>query len=234
MIEDSSINQLRNIPAQPTRASRDCPEDGQLLRLLGDSLEWQDRELLETHAADCEHCIALLGRIGRLEALDPAENISEITMARARKLLQRPRTEFAMGRWAAAAAVVVVIFAAYQFGPGAGVPETEAVPAPEIRNLDHDAYRPTILSPRDGLGVGVPGGEFRWSAVPDTLHYNVRIVSVDGAMLWQEQVQDTEWRIPDDLGLVAGHEYYFRVDAYLRQAKTIRSRHVMFTVDGEE
>ena len=113
-------------------------------------------------------------------------------------------------------------------------PDSAVLPAPEVRNLDPDAYRPRITTPTEGSSLDLPGPLFEWSAVPGSLHYNVRIVSADGTLIWQERVQNSEWRLPEHLRLPAGEEYYFRVDAYLTQAKSLSSRHVMFRISEDD
>jgi hypothetical protein len=153
-------------------------------------------------------------------------------MARARKLVRKPSKIRHASRWAAAAVVLLAVFSVARFGPQSENVETTTLPAPDLRSLDHDAYRPAVLFPSDGARIGVEGSMFRWSMVPGSLHYDVRVVSADGGMIWQERVEGTEWRLPTKLQLAEGEEYYFRVDAYLTEAKRVSSHHVLFRVEA--
>jgi len=49
---------------------------------------------------------------------------------------------------------------------------------------------------------------FSWTAVPESLYYEVRIVSDAGDLLWRERVEGTEWRLPGDLALTPALRLY--------------------------
>jgi hypothetical protein len=196
-MDDQTLNAIfRSMARHETRPAPDCPEDVDLVAALDGSLDPKRRAVIELHAADCDHCVARLGRIGRLKRADSDERVSEITMARARKLVRKPSKIRHASRWAAAAVVLLAVFSVARFGSQSENVETTTLPAPDLRSLDHDAYRPAVLFPSDGARIGVEGSMFRWSMVPGSLHYDVRVVSADGGMIWQERVEGTEWRLP--------------------------------------
>jgi hypothetical protein len=74
---------------------------------------------------------------------------------------------------------------------------------------------------------------FRWTEVPGSLFYDVRLLDPDGEVLLRERVETTRWLIPDKLHLQAGGEYYVRVDAYLDDERFLSSEHVVFHVRSE-
>jgi hypothetical protein len=77
----------------------------------------------------------------------------------------------------------------------------------------------------------VPGdGTFEWTPVPESLYYQLRIVSDEGDLIWQGRVDGTQWALPSDLPLVPGSEYFVRVDAYLAEAKAVNSDYFLFQV----
>jgi len=223
---------FRGAARHVTAPTPDCPDDGVLVLALDGALDPEQRAVFESHVADCDHCIARLGRIGRLWHSDGDEHVPDISLARARKLVRKPSLIRQAPRWAAAAAVVLAVLSTALLLDRQ--PELTGLPGtapPEVRTLDREAYRPAVLFPGNGETVGIHGLKFRWSEVSDSLHYDIRVVSADGGLVWQERVSDTEWRLPDDLRLEDGEEYYFRVDAYLTEAKSVSSRHVLFRVE---
>jgi len=77
----------------------------------------------------------------------------------------------------------------------------------------------------------IPGdGVFRWTAVSNSLYYQLRIVSDEGDLVWQGRVDGTHWVLPAGLSLAPGAEYFVRVDAYLTEAKALNSDYLLFRV----
>jgi hypothetical protein len=89
---------------------------------------------------------------------------------------------------------------------------------------------PQVLAPANGATIDPGSLVFQWSEVPDSLFYDVRVVTDEGDLIWQERVEDTRLGLPGHLQLKPGSEYFVQVDAYLAAAKSISSRHVPFTV----
>lgn len=100
----------------------------------------------------------------------------------------------------------------------------------QSRNTDPDAFRPQILAPREGAAIDVAKTLFRWTEIQGSLYYDIRIVTGEGDMVWQDRVDGTEWTLPGHFQLEPGAQYYVRVDAYLAEAKSVNSRHLLFTV----
>jgi hypothetical protein len=222
-------------PILGLRPGTDCPDEQILTAALDGDLEGIERTTFEAHVSGCDYCLAQLGRIARLKRDVASEEISDFTMARAQRLIRSRRVLPRAPAWAAAAMVgFAAILTTLWFIQAPQTPEPGTIPVPEVRNIDPDVYRPQVLFPSDGAAVDLRHRAFEWTPVPGTLHYDVRIVSADGAVIWQERVENPEWRLPGHLRLAAGEDYYFRVDAYLTQAKSLSSRHVMFRVETDD
>jgi len=214
-----------------TEPTPDCPDDVHLASALDGALDPSQQAAFEAHVASCDHCIARLGRIGRLRRADGLERASDISLAKARKMVRKSSLTHHAPRWATAAVVLLAIFSAARIGLQQQDVESTPASASEIRSFDHDAYRPVVLFPSEGVTLDGRGTLFSWSRVQGSLYYNVRVVSADGGVVWQERVENSEWRLPADLHLSANEEYYFRVDAYLTEAKSVSSRHILFRVE---
>ena len=215
-----------------------CPEDQQIAEYYDDVLDQSERSRLERHLVDCRFCLARLGILQRLEQNPMAPRIPEEVLATAKSMrpgpVSRPKRAPA---WAVAAVLVIAVSVFYQFtsvrdyGQDAlprlhlNEPSSELR---ETRSVDPAAMRPRFLSPRGGPGIASEASVFSWTAVPESLYYEVRIVSDAGDLLWRERVEGTEWRLPGDLALTPGSEYFVRVDAYLTDAKTLQSDYLLF------
>ena len=101
-----------------------------------------------------------------------------------------------------------------------------------MRNIDRGNPAPTIQAPIKGAHVRPDDLTIRWTPVPGSLYYDIRLVNAKGFLIWQERIEDNQSNLPDHLKLVSGDQYYVRVDAYLAEAKSISSQHVPFTIKG--
>jgi len=142
--------------------------------------------------------------------------------------------------WAAAAVVFVAVGVYFQLADFTPIglevlPRThEFEPSSdtrETRTIGPAALGPRFLEPEEGLAIASGDGVFRWTAVPNSLYYQLRIVSDEGDLLWQERVDGTEWKLPAGLVLSPGAEYYVRVDAYMSEAKSLPSGYLLFRFD---
>jgi hypothetical protein len=60
--------------------------------------------------------------------------------------------------------------------------------------------------------------------------YDVRIVTDAGDVVIQQRVTGTAWKLPAQLDLQSGAEYFVHVDAYPSGDKAVSSDHVPFRV----
>jgi hypothetical protein len=238
MDDHKHIDLLTLQAAELTERTPFCPEDQQIAEYFEDQLPETERDQVERHLADCRFCLARLGMLQRLEQNPVAPRIPEDVLATAKSIgrvtVSRPNGAPA---WTAAAMLVIAVGVLYQIFP---VRETGQAVLPrthmnepssglrDTRSVDPGAMGPRFLSPREGPDVISNASIFKWTAVPNSLYYEVRIVSDTGDLLWQERVDGTEWRLPAGLALTPGLEYFVRVDAYLTDAKTLQSGYMLF------
>ena len=216
-----------------------CPGEEQIAAYVDGTIEPEAREPLELHLADCDACIALVGLLSRQRDTVDFEPVPELTIARARKLVnpsagdgQPRRWPRYAPHWAAAATVILslsaVIHLAQLQGPGG---EAQTRPAERTtRGISASTSALQVLYPSAGMTVDPRQLVFRWEAIPGSRYYEVRIVTEAGDVITEQRVMDTEWRPPGDLNLSPGVEYFVHVDAYPSEAKTIGSEHIPFRI----
>jgi len=215
-----------------------CPEDQEIAEYFDGAATVVERIKLENHLTDCRFCLARIGMLQRLQADPVGKRVPEEGLAAA-KLMghgQVRRRKLAPA-WAAAAVVVIAVGVYSQLATFVPVGrevlprmhESEPSGAPrETRTIDPTALGPRFLSPEEGMAVSSGDGVFRWTAVPNCLYYQLRIVSDEGDLLWQVRVDGTEWKLPSGLALSPGAEYYVRVDAFMSEAKYLQSDYLLF------
>lgn len=221
MKKDELISLLKQ-PIEAVERQPGCADDYRLASYVDGGLSERDHGRFERHLADCAWCIERVGIIGRAREAETTGAVPKPVRTRWR----------AAPRWAVAAVVVLAIGVVSQLN--SPYQATQAVQIRETRNLDPGALGPSFLSPREGMTITPDAGVFNWTAVPDSLYYQVRIVSDEGDLLWQERVNATQWGLPGELSLAPGAEYYVRVDAYLAEAKTLNSDYLLFRFENRQ
>ena len=248
-------DELKYILKQSTDAAERqsaCPGDYELASYMDGGLSECDHGRFELHLADCPYCIERVGILGRAGEGEPAIHTPELLQTHIGKLAGISRLENIrdqrsrwkkIPRWAAAAVVVLAFGVLSQMfspvpndlGPSTAVeiPGQSSGMLRETRNLNPVAMAPNFLSSHEGMEVMPGNGVFRWTPVPDSLYYQLRIVSDEGDLVWQGRVNSTQWILPLDLSLSRGAEYFVRVDAYFTEAKALSSDYLLFRVgDG--
>lgn len=216
-----------------------CPGDHEIAAQFDRKSHLHESGLSEHHLANCDYCLARISVLAQVYINREEEQVSEDLLAVADQFGHQPRRRLHFtSAWAAAAVVIISLFAIAGRGPiltpDAGVQLPSASPAGEaarqLRNINGSRLTPTILAPIKGANVRPEELTFRWTSVPGSLYYDVRVVDAEGFMIWQDRVKDNQSKLPGHLDLVSGDQYFVRVDAYLAEAKSISSRHVQFTV----
>lgn len=242
MNQDDLIELVRQAGGNATGQGM-CPDDESLASYLEGGLSEADHRAFELHLADCDHCLALIGALGRAASYeDHASPASGRDLARARRIAgPQPAATSSGGRlsprWAMAAVLLLSLgIAALSRGPqDAGIPvDFPAVsreqPVRSMRSIDPAAPLSGQPAAGEDLGITAEEGVFNWKEHPASRYYQVRVVSDDGDLLWQEQVDGTRWALPAELQLVAGAEYFLRVDAFVTESKSVSSDYYAFRV----
>jgi len=225
--------------AEPVERQPGCPADDELASFMDGGLSEQGHENFTIHLADCAYCIERVGMLGRARDEDTPVQVPELLIARSRKLAALSQTPVegknawgTITRWSAAAVVVLAIGLVVRQAPGpapaTGPADRPAQDYRETRNINPGAAGPRVLWPREGMTVVTADAVFNWAPVQESLYYQVRIVSDEGDLIWQERVVGTQWELPRELSLAHGAEYFVRVDAFLTDAKSLNSDYVLF------
>lgn len=212
----------------------ECPDEYQLASYIDGGLSETDHQAFEVHLADCPFCLEMVGIVARAGESESTVTGNKQTKASSGK---RPHWFRAPG-WAAAALVVVTVgfFADHQS------PEDIVVPAREFarplvaneRSIEPTSAIPELLSPMANGSVVLQDLRFEWKLVPDSLFYDIRIVSDDGELIAEQRVWETTWTLPADIDLQVGDEYFVRVDAFVSEGKALSSEHIAFRVKATQ
>lgn len=243
MDEQNHIKLLRLQSAELTARTPFCPESQQIAEYFDGGLPPAERTTLEHHLTVCRFCLANIGMLERLEQDHDNKRIPEDLLAAAKQMVRpRPVRRFGSATvWAVAATLVIALFTTINGNrertlPHGAIPDNSP-PIEEnsiqLRSVDHAANDIRVLTPPP-RGDVVPGSIFAWDAVPGNLHYHISILSSDGDVLWSERLQDTDWALDGSLDLVAGAQYYFRVEAQLPDDRSVSSKHVVFRIAAKQ
>jgi hypothetical protein len=202
-----------------------------------------DRQSIERHLTDCRFCLARIGMLNRQQEAGSALRLPEEVLASAKRLARKPpsRGLKRAPAWAAAAVVVISVFMvmnsrqlplpALGTGPAEEISNEES--SSQLRRIDRSVMNLNVLNPVPGETIA-PGSLVRWAKIPGNVHYNVFVLSNTGDVLWTERLQGTEWNMKEALQLVAGNEYFLRVEAVLPDGGTLSSKHTAFRVTDRQ
>jgi len=225
-----------------TGSTRFCPEDQEIAEYFDGVLPQDEQGRLERHLTDCRYCLARVGVLSRLEGLPFGRRIPGDVLATAKAMTPTARghRQKAASAWAVAALVVLAfgvvsqLHNTWQIGRDSYI-SAHAVERSgqlrETRNISLAPKGPIFLDPAEGFAVIPEGYLFRWTPVPNSHFYQVRIISDSGDLLWQERIAGTEWKIPAGTRLTPGAEYFVRVEAFLSDTRTLKSDYLLFRVE---
>ncbi len=221
MDQKGLISLLQRSAAAYEERTRFCPDDHEIAGFVEGSLNDVAREHIERHLPDCQSCVSRVGLLTRLVREHAAGDQTKVAESNTRDWKQTAP------QWAVAASVILAV--GYLAGTYNFTADTD--PATEYqttRNLDSQITAPEILAPTSGVIGNRDEFVIRWTEVPETLYYEVHIVSDVGNLVTAQRVDGTEWTIGRQLNLESGREYFIRVDAYLTDAKPISSEFIPF------
>lgn len=217
------ISRLRQYVRKGEETTRFCPDDLEISGFVDGTLSDSTRNHIEHHLPDCQACINRVGLLTRLlrgQSADDPDRTAEVPA--------RNRAR-AAPKWAAAASVFITI------GYLAGSSSFIANAPPEsgfraTRTLGSEASASEFISPSAAFDRERDALVIRWTEVPGSLFYEVRVVSDVGNFVGAKRMTDTEWAIDEELGLEPDREYFVRVDAFLTDAKPVSSPFVAVTI----
>jgi Putative zinc-finger len=221
-------------PTDDLIRSQACLDEHQIAGYVDGGLDAAAREHVEIHLADCGPCLALVGLLCRGRDADELEPGPREVAVQARACVPKaPQRWWGLApQWAVAAALVLAVPLLLQLGrnpdrgaEGQGRPEPAAT-----RTLASTPAGLQVLSPGAGAAVDARRLWVRWTEVPGTPYYDVRIVTDAGDVVTQQRVTGTDWRPPAQLDLQPGGEYFVHIDAYPSGDKAVSSDHVPFRI----
>lgn len=207
------------------RRTEQCPEAIEIAAFVDGGLGAEEIRDTRTHVAGCDFCLARVGFLTRLKDTEIPELPSDL-LARVRDLSKQGRTStFSREwRWAAAAALVLLVFSVGQWRETESPDEAPSA----VRNSVELLQPPEILWPREGALIAPDQLELRWTEVPNAIFYEIQLVTADGDRVWDGRVETERQQIPSDLQITAGQQLFVWVRAHLREGKTLQSGIVGF------
>ena len=194
-----------------------CPGDHEIAAYFDRKPDHPDSELSEHHLVNCGYCLARVAVLAQLHKNGDDEQVPEALLAEADQFGHQPRRRLHYASaWAAAAVVIITLFTIAGRGPtpnpGVGVQLQTANPGGEevrqLRNINRSQTAPTILAPIKGAIVRPEDLTIRWTRVPGSLYYDIRLVDVEGFMIWRDRIDETQWKFPGHLELHSGNQYF--------------------------
>ena len=203
-----------------------CADDHEVAAYVDGTLSDADRIRLESHFADCERCLKLIGILCHLR---DGTTASAALIAQPQPAVQPTRKKWPGLLPGLAAAAALVLAFAVLLDPAQ---EKAAVNSEEPRATRSTPGAPAleVLAPAPGAVISAGNLVIRWTPVPGSSYYVVRIVTDTGQLVSEHRVTGTEWSPASDVKLESGREYFVRVDAHPADLNSVSSNHVPFTI----
>lgn len=233
-----NLEHLTSLLATGTAAAAEsttgCPDEHRIAGYVDGGLSPPDREQVAAHLADCTHClelVALLCTTRDAAVGDPAPHESVIGRVQTSHTPRPTQRRWTVPSWAAAAAVLML---AVPLGLQLVRVNGQSEPAngreqPATRTAVSDSGL-QILAPRPDAAVDAKRLSIRWTGIPGSPYYDVRIVTDAGDIVTEHRVNGTTWLVPPEIVLEPGTDYFVHVDAYPQGDKAVSSGHVPFRV----
>jgi hypothetical protein len=114
----------------------------------------------------------------------------------------------------------------------AQTPKAKPPQAPAVRNNTAAELLPKLITPRDGAVLRRSDLEFRWEPVPDAIFYDVRVMSADGDLVFEQKTENTRLKPTANALLLPGAKYFVVARAHLLEGKSAKSSVVSFRIAG--
>ena len=255
-VEDQYLARLLHTPAVgTTRRGWRCPHATKIAAFVEGRLDGRAMKRIETHVAGCNFCLGQVAFLARIQQNSMPTEVPEKLFNQALKLGSRTRDSAGGPAWrwgfaTAASAVLVLAFAVFLHEPSRPTvssqpprapaveplqsrPSQPTVPSPDssgVRSRQSRALLPELVYPREGVILAPRDVEFRWRQMPGSLFYEIRVMTFNGDVIWEERSEETHARLPESVRLSPGGNYFVSVRAYLSRGKTARSLTVGFKV----
>lgn len=238
MRPDELTTLLQALREEGGERSPQCPDEERIAGFVDGSLDETSTRSVRSHLADCGRCLAIVGMIAGERDEEGAKALDATMLARAsasRPTKSSEKAWWQAPQWAAAAvlllAVPVLIQTLHTDRTASYSPPEAIVPAQRSSGTSSVPNAiPSLIFPSAGAVVEASQLTIRWTEVPGSSYYDVRILTDSGELVARQRVSTTEWRPPERLQLDASNEYFVHVDAYTAGGKAASSTHVPFRV----
>lgn len=256
MNERNLIRYLRTRPKTGDGRRWGCLDESQIAAYADGRVREREKKRIEAHLADCEFCLSQVAFLVRIEKTEVPGSVPGSLLSQARDMVSSRAKVALIPAWGRLAAAVVCLAVAvtvsvrysrlrtpssapnHPTGPSLGTP-SGAQPASENPPTETAQVRGgtegtpfAVVFPAPDSVVSRKDLQFRWEAVRGTLYYEVRLVTAEGDLVWEQKVDGDSVRLPADvkLKLQRSHRYFVLIQADLAEGKTIESRAVAFAV----
>jgi Putative zinc-finger len=229
-----------------------CPSSEKLAAYIDGSMSSEHRRALERHLADCNYCLELVaGEVSEVRQTAPATP----TWLRQRAEDQAGRAKSKNRRWAWVLAPVLtglVTVALLVKSPGhlkeegpregpnnppavtapQSSPSTTIQPAEPTRSAEGQTKSLRLIVPSMGAASRASQLRFVWTAIPNASYYQVRLMTEEGQLVWEERLDQANVRPPSALKIAPGN-YFVWVTAYLNDGRELQAAPTRFQVLAE-
>jgi Putative zinc-finger len=246
---------IRIIGAGPTKTPRrrwNCPSDTRVAAYVDQRLDPTERSRLEAHLADCDFCLSAVSLMVR-QKRDPEPAVVPMPLLEQAIKAVPARMGWSVStKWLLAPALASIVIisavllrspqqerltAAVQSSPADTVQPTPDVAQPSappvekqhVRKLATSTPKVLLLEPRPGSVVRRQALRFRWKPAPNAAYYEIRVLDVEGALVWHEQESAPRAQLPAELAIPPG-KYFVLVNAYLNNGRSVKSDAMEFQI----
>jgi len=248
-------NKIENRSERQARRRWNCPDEATIGAYIDGSLGEQASGRLVNHLADCGYCRELVAATVKLQSGEEPAEVPASLMQRARALGEAQTRQWSwrrVWRWApassaaAALACAGLILAVWRAPQEAAIPKQPAPTSPAIAKFEPmragetaqseqerkpKGYEtaPTMIAPQPGQVMSRKNLKFSWAAVPTAVGYQVRVVTLEGDLVWEGSSGTTGLRVPGAARLPSG-KYFVMVSATMGNGRTHKASPVEFQV----
>ena len=236
---------------EPKR-SWNCLREGAVAAYADQTIGDRGRARVERHLSSCVYCRNAVADVVKLQRVGDPPAVPSDLIARARLLGSAKRNRWAWGLpLAAAGSLACLLFLVTLLekeqsldrldlpsrpapvGPEISKSPPQTPPAGEpreaIRGSGSSQQLPTVTYPAHDSVVSPNRLEIRWNPVPYAVHYQVRVLTSDGELVWQGDTKANMVRAPDSLALARG-KYFVLVSAVMDNGRMRKSDPQSFEV----
>ena len=239
---------------KPPKRRWNCPSDEAIAAYVDSALGDSERARVQVHLAVCAHCRSLVSDVVKQARGTDVPETPAVLLERARALVatKPKRWAWSWGPVTVAGVLASAAIAAIFLNTPQGLPLPEW-PAPAVPILSESKptippapslpetlrkpisleHSPAIIFPQPDSVIARQRLEFRWNAVQDSIYYHIRILTMDGELVWEANSTATEIKFPHRISLNRG-KYFVLVSAVLRSGRAAKSSPVGFQVEDSK